>query len=840
MMQQTELEIRKGTGLKIALGVVLSLAGMAIITAIFLFFPLGKRTGVRQIPATTKTAQTDLRILTAKADALTIEVLNGRGMVTVDDKNKAATLEALKQSATQRQETLTQLAKLDPQQALLYFLPQDVRGTYPADVQPLIEEQMTGDGTSLVVHADYFDQGTSTTEYAVQIGSTTYQLVSAKNEDQSGTTTFINLSSNEKVHIGNAWKVGDVLLLPSDGTFTIMGQAAPPARTLTRAPHELFGIPTAQAGAENGSQKTLVLLANFTDDLSHPYPRAWAENGLFDLEAPANDNPDSVNALYKEFTDGLSNPGVTTDFFGDTYDWFTMDAMRDTIVCSPASTYMNYIRDNTIAKFVAFNPSVMIRDYARIVIGTPKTPCGFSGLSTLGQVWFSVPGQPDGGYASVSLLNSNFLSLNSLAGTAGHELGHGVFSMDHAQTYECGVNIISGTCSTIDYGEPISIMGPSVLYHPNTVHKFYGFFNLLSTRSQKVQQDGTYTLKPINYSAQGATMLEIPKRIDLSRNPPVVEWYYLTYRRPVREDGTPYHFENTPPPVTSGVYVYWNNQSTIVAKSLLLDMSPHAGGGTDWLDTTMQVGQTFTDPLSNTSFTLTNLTNTQATIQATNVPVTTCIRANPTVTVSPTSQVAGQGKPLAYTVTVTNNDNSLCAAAKFQFYQSVYPTGWTHGQPSIIQDVVPGETRTFTLTLTSQASTPPGTYAFTEKAHNFDYPSFIGSAPPASAIIVDQTAPTVALTTPANGAEVSGTIDIYASSGDNVGVVRTEIYRDGGTLLHIGPSYRFDTTTLRNGQHDFYAKAYDGSGNSTTSKKVMVNVCNPSGSCSLPPLPEAL
>jgi hypothetical protein len=84
----------------------------------------------------------------------------------------------------------------------------------------------------------------------------------------------------------------------------------------------------------------------------------------------------------------------------------------------------------------------------------------------------------------------------------------------------------------------------------------------------------------------------------------------------------------------------------------------------------------------------------------------------------------------------------------------------------------------------------------------------------------DTTPPTITLTSPANGATVSGTITLAATATDNLSMNRVEFYVDGvlrGTDTTSPYSVSFDTTTVGNGAHNWYGKAFDSSGNSTTS-----------------------
>jgi Bacterial Ig domain len=97
----------------------------------------------------------------------------------------------------------------------------------------------------------------------------------------------------------------------------------------------------------------------------------------------------------------------------------------------------------------------------------------------------------------------------------------------------------------------------------------------------------------------------------------------------------------------------------------------------------------------------------------------------------------------------------------------------------------------------------------------------------------DTTPPTTAITAPANGATVSGTVAVTASASDNVGVTRVEIYLDSAlkaTLTSAPYTWSWNTTTAANGAHAIVSKAYDAAGNVGTSATVTVTVSNSSGS----------
>ena len=96
----------------------------------------------------------------------------------------------------------------------------------------------------------------------------------------------------------------------------------------------------------------------------------------------------------------------------------------------------------------------------------------------------------------------------------------------------------------------------------------------------------------------------------------------------------------------------------------------------------------------------------------------------------------------------------------------------------------------------------------------------------------DTTAPTTSITSPANGATVSGTTTVSANASDNVGVSRVELYVDGslaGTDTTSPYSFAWNTTTVANGSHSLQTRAFDAAGNSGSSSTLGVTVSNGGG-----------
>jgi subtilisin family serine protease len=126
------------------------------------------------------------------------------------------------------------------------------------------------------------------------------------------------------------------------------------------------------------------------------------------------------------------------------------------------------------------------------------------------------------------------------------------------------------------------------------------------------------------------------------------------------------------------------------------------------------------------------------------------------------------------------------------------------------------------------AATTKGVVSSSSTANNhLLYSGFVGGTP-------GDSPPTVAITSPAEGATLSGATMLVASASDDVGVTQVAFYH-GST--HIGTdtsssggwSVTWNTTTLADGPYMLTARATDTAGQTTTSASVGVTVANSSG-----------
>ena len=98
--------------------------------------------------------------------------------------------------------------------------------------------------------------------------------------------------------------------------------------------------------------------------------------------------------------------------------------------------------------------------------------------------------------------------------------------------------------------------------------------------------------------------------------------------------------------------------------------------------------------------------------------------------------------------------------------------------------------------------------------------------------IADEVPPSVAITSPTGGSQVSEVTSIQFTANDNVGIEKTEIYTSSGIVATVNGtndvvySTNWNTNTLDNQDVNLYAIAYDLSGNITTSEIVTISIYN--------------
>lgn len=425
-----------------------------------------------------------------------------------------------------------------------------------------------------------------------------------------------------------------------------------------------------------GAQSTVVLLVNFQDNPIQPYTLDYARNVVFGTTS--------------SFI--LENSFQQTWLTGNVYGWYTIPL--NTTVC-------DQLKLASDARSAATAAGVNLAAYTRYVYAFPQNSCGWWGTATVG-------GSPSQAWINGSL---------ELA-VVGHEVGHNL-GLEHSHSLVCSDGTTIGpNCTALEYGDGVDIMGWSSSAHFNAFQKErLGWLNGgVSPPITTVQTDGTYVLDLYESPGANPKALKILKRTDPTWG--FRDWYYVEFRQAVGFDGVIASSTSTMDSgnLLHGVVIHMGSEGNGGNTNALLDMTPE----TYQLytrDPALVVGRSFSDPDAGVTITAAWVTATQAAVTVSFGGVS-CIRANPTVALSPSqSQGVQAGTTVAYTAWVTNNDGAGCTASSFNLRGTV-PSGWTAAFAASALTLSPGASASTTLAVTSLASTADGAFTLQVTATN--------------------------------------------------------------------------------------------------------------------------
>ncbi len=366
-----------------------------------------------------------------------------------------------------------------------------------------------------------------------------------------------------------------------------------------------------------------------------------------------------------------------------------------------------------------------------------------------------------------------------------HELGHNL-GMHHAWT--------PGS----EYGDTSSIMGRGgyPLRHFNSVNKVATGW-VPSSRVQDVSAAGAFTIEPL--AAVNPTGTQVLKLV----KPDTSDNYFISLRQPIGYD--------------SGLASGYQNRISIHRGTTTLSAYTYLLG-------TLGVGETFTDSVNGYSFTATSIGTGSATVNV-GMTLPDCVRAAPTVSISPITQSAAAGRTLNFQVNVTNHNNMGCGTSTFGLTPQL-PSGWTASYAPATVALTTGATASTVWSVTSP------TTGVLEQSYPIYTTAYDTAATTSSATVQgnyivtmpDTTPPTVSISAPANGATVSGRVSVTAQASDNMGVARVE-FRINGSLQTTDTaapySFTFSTRKLK-GLLTIEARAFDAAGNASATS-IQVN-----------------
>ena len=448
-------------------------------------------------------------------------------------------------------------------------------------------------------------------------------------------------------------KIGSTLTLDSQGGMQTLSQVSP----------NTFG-----------PQKTLVLLVNFQDNTTQPYTTAFAEDVIFNQTSNFH----------------LENSYGQTWLTGDVRGWFTLPMNGAT--CDFNAIYF-------AARKAASDAGINLADYSRFIYAFPQTSgCGWWGLGTVG-------GNPSHAWINGSLQ----------VRVVGHETGHNL-GLFHSHALDCGSVTLGTSCTPIEYGDTVDIMGSATAHYNAYQKESLGWLNYgASPPVTTAGQAGVYSID--NYERTGTAPKAIKILKSTDPNTGYKDWYYVEHRQGFGYDSG----FSTNSNLMNGVLIHTGSEST-PDSSYLLDMTPATSS---WFDPALGVGQSYTDPDAGVTITVLSADTTGASVSV-SFGTPQCTPADPSVTLTGGGAAVLPGTTVTYNLTVRNNDFA-CGASTFNVAPAV-PSGWASTLTPNSVTLNSGASQTLSLRVTSPATAADGSYDIAGAATRSTDPNAASSA----------------------------------------------------------------------------------------------------------------
>lgn len=393
------------------------------------------------------------------------------------DKRAARANEVL-QIVQARRQALLELVESDPGRVLALALPAELRARLPQQAQALVEQRVQAEGVVEAMVVEDLERGVASHPYFLEIDGPTgkwrfdlhWADAAMSERDQEALiekrVRVKGLQLNGHLIVGDRNEVEDAYA----------GNSKSGGRTGTTTSTDDFATTTA---AVSGDQKTLVILANFTDK-AVGCSAETVRNAVFGATG-------SVDQIYRQ-----SSRGAVT-FSGEVVGPFT-------IPYSSSST-CDYRTWGTAADAAAKAAGIDVTKYTRISYAIPSNGnCGWSGVANVG-------GTPP---------TRSWVAQCSSAGLFAHEIGHNL-RFKHAST------------PSSEYGDASDPMGNIPRVQLNGANKAMAGWlspgNVIDAGSS-----GSYSLAPLAAPDTGAA--QVVRLRKASTN----EYYYVSLRQAIDLD----------------------------------------------------------------------------------------------------------------------------------------------------------------------------------------------------------------------------------------------------------------------------------------------------------------
>jgi Gametolysin peptidase M11/Bacterial Ig domain len=402
-------------------------------------------------------------------------------------------------------------------------------------------------------------------------------------------------------------------------------------------------------------------------------------------------------------------------------------------------------------------------NYDRVNYVTPRnSTCGWSGLAYM-------PGR------------TSWVQSCAATGVYTHELGHNL-ALHHAGS------------PTAEYGDPSDPMGGARNVRNNSANQVMAGW-VPTGGVLDVQGGGSYAIAALGPEA--GTQPQVLRLNKLDTN----EKYYVSLRIAQGLDGgLPTGYLNT-------VAVH-KASGTLPAKTTVL--------------ANLLAGQSFTDSVNGITLTNQGVSGSAATVGVT-MSGGTCTRVAPGVTLNSVSRTASPGATVSFGATIVNNNPAACGSSTFNLAQTL-PVGFSGSFSAPTLMIAAGSSASSNWNVASTTAMGDGTYDVIVTAAE-DAVANSASRHATVVLIRDSTLPTVAFSSPSNGATLSGgRVTLSANASDASGIAAVEFY-DGSKLLGrdtAAPySVNWNLRKASKGAHTLSVKAIDAAGNAQTASIVV-------------------